>query len=190
MATWRMVVRTQAPGMPGPGFSTWHWRDATVVLQDEAPGARTALQAFYTQMATQQGSGVSHFFDGRFVEVDGDRLIQLPSWTSTGTNNASPSDALSGALAVCVTWRSASNSRSGRGRTFLSGWREQHNDASGTPDLAVTTAIATGIQNLVAYNADTDNGSFVVYSPTQGIARDITGGSIRDVWAVLRSRRD
>ena len=33
------------------------------------------------------------------------------------------------------------------------------------------------------------DGAFAVYSDAEAIARDITAGTVRDVWAVLRSRR-
>lgn len=190
MATWRMVVRTTAPGMPGPGYSTFHWRDGGAAEEIDGADAATALSAFYTAIAAQQGTGVSHYFDGRLVEVDGDRLLAAPTWTRPGTSNASPSDALTGALCVCVTWRTESNSRSGRGRTFLSGWREGSNDGSGTPESAVLTAVTSAISGLVTFNGNPLNGAFVVYSPTSSLSRDITSGTVRDVWAVLRSRRD
>ena len=190
MPTYRMVVRTTAPGMPGPGYSTFHWRSSAVPIAADLAAAAIALRDAYAAMATVQGSSVVHFFDGRFVEVNGDALLTAPVWSQPGTSGATASDALSPALCVVITWRTTSNSRSGRGRTFLSGWREGNNDASGTPGLSELVAVTNMAAELVAFNAETGNGAFVVWSPTDGLARDIVQGTVSDQWAVLRSRRD
>lgn len=189
MATWRTVVRTSYLPSGGPGYSTFHWRDPGLNPQADVEEAAEALRQAYLLLAPSLPSSTSFFCDGRFVEVDGDRLLQAPTWTFTGTSATGNLEPLPPANQICVTWRTDSNSRSGRGRTFLGGWTED-NSVSGLVGATARGRVVSMANSIVAYNGGADNGAFVVYSATQGIARDITGASVGNQWAILRSRRD
>lgn len=189
MPTWRAVVRTSYQPSGGPGYSTFHWRDPGTPVQPDAEEAGEALRQAYLLLAPSLPTTTAFFFDGRFVEVDGDGLVQVPTWTFTGTATTGSLEPLPPANQICITWRTGSNSRSGRGRTFLGGWTEDNN-VSGLVGATARGRVVSMVNSIVAYNNGVDNGAFAVYSPTQSIARDITGGSVSQQWAVLRSRRD
>lgn len=189
MPTWRAVVRTSYLPSGGPGYSTFHWRDPGTPVQPDAEEAGEALRQAYLLLAPSLPPSTSVYFDGRFVEVDGDRLVTVPTWTFTGTLSTGNLEPMPPANQVCITWRTESNSRSGRGRTFLAGWCED-NASSGLISATARGRVGAMVNSVVAYNNGVDNGAFSVYSPTQGIARDITGGTVSTGWAVLRSRRD
>lgn len=188
MATWRMTVRTTYPGGGGPGYNVFHYRDAggdpTPVLQD----AVDALQAAYTILRPSFPPSVTWSCDGRMLEVGGDTLIDLPDWSVSGSN-AATTEPLPTSNQIVVGWRTSSNSRSGRGRTFLAGWTESSN-VTGIPNSTALDLCRAFAASIVSFNGGLDNGAFQVYSQTQEIGRDITSAAVRPVWAVLRSRRD
>lgn len=63
-------------------------------------------------------------------------------------------------------------------------------DTDGTLTAGARTGFATAANNLISAFAPGDEGAVVVWSPTDQLARDITGAHIPDKFAVLRSRRD
>jgi hypothetical protein len=113
-----------------------------------------------------------------FEAVDGFTLGPV-----AGTSTLAP------VLQAVVGWRTTSATRSGRGRTFVGPLAVAASDADGTPAAGFLTALQNGAQAIVAHNDGVDTGAVGVWSPTQNLFRDITGFRIRDVFAVLRSRR-
>lgn len=73
-----------------------------------------------------------------------------------------------------------------RGRMFLPGLCEQSNSDGGAP----TTSIVSGFQASVNTLLTDWGGEAVVYSRTHFSGAAITGASVWNEWAVLRSRRD
>ena len=92
--------------------------------------------------------------------------------------------------AMVVTWRTQSATRSGRGRTFLGPLASSALQTDGTLSGSLVATVQDACDDLVAWNSVGTNGSFAVYSRTNGVARDITASKARDYVAVLRSRRD
>lgn len=72
-----------------------------------------------------------------------------------------------------------------RGRTFIPGVTEDVNTAQGKPNAGMFTAGTTAANALLSSPA-----VFCLWSRKNGIAALVTGFSMWDQWAVLRSRRD
>lgn len=188
MAIWRTVVQTSYVAPGGPGYMTFHFRDAggTQVPDDLAP-ALVALRDAFTAGRSIFPSNTRFSASGVWQEVDGTREVTGTAWSVDGTNTSG--SVMPGNVSVVIGWRTLDRTRSGRGRTFLSGYLSS-SSVDGTPSPAVLTSAQAIAQGIVTFNSGLGDGAFVVYSRTQGIARDITGFAVRDVWASLRSRRD
>jgi hypothetical protein len=93
-------------------------------------------------------------------------------------------------LAVVISWRTTSASRSGRGRTFLGPMGIQSLQSDGTPAAGLISAVRTAAQTLVDAQGNVDGTSLGVLSVKQGLLRDFTGSTVHDKWAYLSSRRD
>lgn len=71
------------------------------------------------------------------------RQPNLPEFRDTGATAAgsgAASDALPPGLAICLTLRTAGSGKSFRGRTYISGWNEAQNTASGAQAVGAATA--------------------------------------------------
>lgn len=195
MPIYRTAVRHDYAIPGGPGFNVWHFRSPQV--ETEPGGVLTAagiaLSAFYDGLAGLFPPGSRISWDGLWSGVDTDEY-RPPSgaWSVTGVAQGAQGY-LPAASAVCVSWRSSVNTGSGRGRTFLSPLDASIRDASGTPGAAALTTIRTECQQLVdAFGGEGPDigGAFGVYSRQENVIRDFVGFSVRDQFAVLRSRRD
>ena len=108
-------------------------------------------------------------------------VLPVTSEARTGTDAA---NALPNATMALFRWRTGVffAGREIRGRTFWPGLTETSNSATGNfSGAADLTADAT------AFIAASD---LAIYSPTRGIATNVTVGTCWDEFAVLRSRRD
>lgn len=191
MAIFRINVGLSWAGEGGPGVNTWHFRDSGGPLQGEdVEGAMQALKDFYT--------GCIGIYSNDVVVTAPAEVIQDPygapeyfattGWTLAGQGGGGKAPP---ATAAVVGWRTASATRSGRGRTFLSPITTAAIDANGTIGPTQLAALQSAANALVAWGDDEAvNGAFGVWSPTQSLFRDFTGARVRDRWAVLTSRRD
>lgn len=184
----RYAVRLDYPNGGGPGYNIWHFRGPTAGTDSQQ--AVDAIQAFYQAcIAYYQGGTTITGPDDVVADVD----TGAPTFEAVDGFSLGPvagTSTLPPALQAVVGWRTASATRSGRGRTFvgpLSGGAAQ---ADGTPGPELLAAMATGAQAVLDYNGTIDDGALGVWSPTTSTFRDFTGFRIRDVFAVLRSRRD
>lgn len=171
----------------GPGVNVWHFRTTD---PSDAQGCVDAIEAFYTTLLThyQQGAVIVgpedaivdiETEDPTFQAVDGFTL------NSTGTGGSAPP-----VLQAVCGWVTTSATRSGRGRTFVGPLEPGAMQTDGTPAATLVTDLNTAGQSIVDFNDGIGDGAIVVWSPTQGLARDIIGRRVRDQFAVLRSRRD
>lgn len=90
-------------------------------------------------------------------------------------------------LAACVSWRTAVNSRSGRGRTFVVGYNEAANTASATIASAVIGELYAAAASLIAGLVAADY-QLVVYSRTLDQANAVTTVIVDDRWDIQRRR--
>lgn len=189
MAIWRTTLEQTYAAVGGPGFSTLHFRHDGIEsdLAADLLAAQTAFAQALGKMQGQIQSTTRWRFSGVWQDVGGEAEVTTPNAVVQGT--ASGGGAAPSATALVLGWRTESRSRSGRGRTFLSGW-PAGSSTDGTPADSILTAARACIADVINFNEDFANGAWCVYSPTDALARDITGGAVRDIWAVLRSRRD
>lgn len=190
MATFRLtVVHSYAPA-GGPGINTFHFRTgggigSNIGLVDFVE----SLRVFYAAIASIYPTASSLRMQPQAVDVATDEIVVVPTWLVQGTSNAT-GGYLPTISQICLNWRTSSATRSGRGRTFLGPLSTGTAESNGTPTLVAATTITNAAQALIAASSEGEDGSPVVYSTQQGLARDITAGYVRDQFASLRSRRD
>ena len=93
-------------------------------------------------------------------------------------------------LAVVVSWRTTSASRSGRGRTFIGPLCAEAAQQDGTPTPACVNTIRDAASDLREASEGPLGWSLGVLSVKQGVLRDFTGEKVADRFAYLSSRRD
>lgn len=200
MAIYRCAVQITYPRPGSPGANVWHFRTGAGPGSEASnrTNAVAAIKKFYTDL----GGGAAQFFaNGISFKIenvvdlatnesyDQDVVVNGPS----GTSNTCPD-----VLCVCVSWRTSSSTRRGRGRTFLGPLSAAVMDTNGTPTDNAIAVVGTASQNLI--NASlTDNGWAIgIYGlqasgggPTAPrVLRDLVAYRVRDEFAILRSRRD
>jgi hypothetical protein len=194
MPTFRSIVTLNHPNLGGTATNSFHFVTepgaTSGEITDQVTSAAGALEAMYTQLAEFCYVGntvIQHSGEWVEVGVEDPEFAISPAWTETVgdiANGMPPHDCL------VVTWRTALAGRSGRGRTFLSPLNDVALEADGTPTASFRTLVEAAADEIITYNGDPDQGQFVVWSPTDEIARSITSRSTRNIFASLRSRRD
>ena len=120
------------------------------------------------------------------------------SVTGTGAVGYAPQ-----ALSVVVTWKTSIAARRGRGRTFLGPMGSGIMQTDGSITDANLTTIRTAAAALVTSSLGYANGAIgvygvetprtddsVPYSSLPHVFRDYTSSSVRDIFGIMRSRRD
>lgn len=184
---YRYVVSLNYPQGGGPGANIWHFR---ALSQADTQPVIDAIEAFYVPLLPffQQGMqvvGPDEAVNG--IEGDSPEYEPQTGFTLTSTDSGPVAPPMCQAV---VGWRTASATRSGRGRTFVGPFGEDSIDTNGSLSAALLTACNAAGQTVVDFNDSLGNGAIGVWSPTQNVLRDITGRRVRDQFAVLRSRRD
>lgn len=189
MAIWRTVLEQTYSTPGGPGYSTFHYRHDGIDadLAADLNTAQGALLTALSQMVPFLPTTTTWRTSGVWQEVQGTREVTTGRATATGTSASTL--LLPGNVCFVLGWRTEDRTRSGRGRSFLSGLASNATD-NGTPTSAALTAAAAAITSLVNFNAGPANGSWGIYSEQDAVIRDITGGRMRDVFGSLRSRRE
>lgn len=191
MGIYRIPVKLEGTTTPGgPWMNVMHVRLVDDTETGELDSALNALQQFY--------ESVRGFIPNTVSITLGEGMIRDPLGSPEYVNDdrrvlqggAAEGQHLSALLAVTVSWRTSSATRSGRGRTFVGplGWSAQEGD--GTPSAGVIAAINAAANGLVSDSSGTNGWAFGVLSTKQGLFRDVTGHSVRDRFAFLSSRRD
>jgi hypothetical protein len=188
MAIYRVPITMSWSGQSEGAINVWHIRTLA--------GASTGLDAmvghlkdFYTSLRNLYPSSVTIAAPPLAVSVGAEpEYAQLGDpWRVTGSGGAG---FIAAPTALTVTWYTASATRSGRGRTFLGPLTAGLNSADGTPSDENLPAIRAAAQSLVSASLSDGNGAIVVYSQVQSVGRDIVRSNVRDVWSVMRSRRN
>lgn len=199
MPTYRLPVRLQAP-VAGQCVNVWHIRTVTTpLLSSELQAAVNAIRGFYTSLVTLIPSGTAISADFALNNVDNtDQVVSWAALNATGTGNLLPPH-----LAVCLTWKTSQRTRRARGRTFLGPLVVGTNDSTGTPAQTNLDQITAAANTLISASTAGNGWAIGVWGlvdpapkgQTKGLNllphmhRDITGVTIRDQFAVLRSRR-
>jgi len=187
----QLVVRTDYTAVSGgPGYNVWHW--------DEDPGssddvnveqASGRLQAFYQALTEYMRTSTTISLQPDIIRLDSTDLLAADTWTLTG-DDASSSQSLPPATALCLTFRTAVRSRRGRGRKFLSPFSTVASEANGTPGEGFRQNVDAAAGANLVLPGDSVDGGFGVYSSADGLIRRYTAAIVPNEWAVLRSRRD
>lgn len=191
MSIYRVPVEIDYDGTGGPGVNVWHL-SATGLVQNEELNlaeALDALEAFYTKL-------VSFYYGQTRIKI-GQGIIKDPLGapeyvpddlrTVSGTSGAQGPNLVQ----IVVGWRTASATRSGRGRTFIGPLAGAANDAAtGGPTAGIVTAVQTAATELVEDSASANGWAIGVLSTKTGVFRETTGASVKNRFGVLRSRRD
>lgn len=206
MAVWRLNVYGDFGAGAGRCINTWHVRTGNLVTTEQAAvnSAAGAIRAFTQAMSASYPSLVAGSMKCDFA-VNVETGEDLPISTSTfapvvftgGALHAPPH------LAICVSWKTSIRARRGRGRTFLGPLVTAAMQSDGTVTDALLTTLSTAATSLV--NASLTDNDWAVgvwglenpapknfagdYNDLPHVIRDITGFTISDKFAVMRSRR-
>jgi hypothetical protein len=198
MAVFRIPVELSWPGTGAPGVNVFHLRTTedsgtpgNDLIVDEA---LDHLETFYTWVANNilvQGTTVR--MGGDIVDVTTQEGLTAPERTVT---NLGATDAAPPALALVVGWKTSLVARRGRGRTFLGPLALNVIQTDGTPNNTILANLQTQVNTFVSESMAIAGGAFAIWGQESAgleeprVARDIVSGNVRDIFAVLRSRRD
>lgn len=187
MPTIKIPVRIDYPNSGGPGYNVFHARvnDVETDLED----ALDALESFYNTLPSLWGSTTSLTIGEGMINDPYGSPTYLPDDVRVITGTGTPT-ALPQLLAICISWRTPSATRTGRGRTFLGPLVTGTAQADGTPIDAIVTAVRDSAQFLVGQSTGANGWAFGVYSQKDALFRDWVGSSVKDRFSYLSSRRD
>ena len=190
MATWRLPVVSTWGGPGSPGVGIWHVRNTGDDTSSvELDNLSEAIRQFYSDIKEQFPDSVTFDFDGELVEIHtGTISHEAPAWHVQG--NAGNVPLAPAAAMICLTMRTDSSTRSGRGRKFLGPVATLTCQADGTPTTAAIIDVQNAADTMIGVSTGFANGAIGVYSPTQDLFRDVLSATISDQFAVLRSRRN
>lgn len=193
MGVYRFRVQYTYPGGGGPGYSLFHFRttvDGGTELDADLTAARDALSAFFGAIRSLWPSTMTVSGDTSWVNVvTQEEAGRTSAFSYPGTSTAT--NYLPIATALVLSHYTSSRTRSGRGRTFIGPLAGSVADSAGAPTLAARTTLVTeATARLLTPFTGAGDGAFVVWSPTQQLARDVTQFRTGPKFAVLRSRRD
>lgn len=191
-------VRTVFTGWPGaPGLMTHFFARIGSWDAGAAEQASTRVKDALLPLRSEFPSGLTYKIEGIVDEIEqsnGNLLnsFSVPSVTNTGIGSAEQAPH---ALQVCVSWATDGvvAGRRVRGRTFIGPLAASIVDGDGTPKAGlITKAIAFGDAMRDAGLSDVRHVIWHRPSPggSDGSHHDVTDHTVRDVFAVLRSRRD
>lgn len=189
MAIVRVPVRIEYVMAGGPGFNIWHVNVGIGGGDADLDEALSALESFYTKIKQLYSQGAKIVIgEGMISDPLGD-----PTYLDDDSRTVLSSGASSSApamVALVAGWRTASATRSGRGRTFLGPVSGGALQTDGTPEPVILGTVRTAASALVADSQSANGWALGVLSTKQGTFREFTGVTVRDRWAVLTSRRD
>lgn len=191
MALYRYIVDLAWSGSGSPGVNVWHMRtsEPEFILQD-VQTLIDDLGTFYQGMAQFYPPSVSVTGRGEIVkDFDGAPTFEDVDGFSVSGGSSNPAYApLSSA--IVVGWKTNSATRAGRGRTFISPLSAGTIDTNGTPTAGTISSMQTIAATLVTNSKGSPNGALGVWSASTNTFRDFVSSTVRDQFAVLRSRRD
>lgn len=198
MATWRLPVALTYDLGGGPGVNVWHLRNTGEPFDDDVQECVDAIHAFYSTVASGAIAGADGYQAG--MRISADTVINVDSDESASVDwdtitVPATGDVAPPVLALCMTWRTSIAARRGRGRSFMGPLSQNALQDNGTPAEDFRAVHVGAAQDLVDFNDGFDNGAVVVYGRTAigsstHVARDITGFSVPNEFAIMRSRRD
>lgn len=196
-----VILRTSASIggtlMSSPGISQVWWAPQTAGGSTaDATDCLARFRAMWDAVKALMSPGITLTFDNVCLAIEATTGVlqgtftgTLPlSVTGTGVTDALPRQT-QGLLRVSTN--TVINGRRVRGRLFVPGPVETHNDSSGLPNSTYTSTLTTAAAGLLVAGATTSMP--VVWHrpllPGQGAAPLWSGVAASPNWSVLRSRR-
>lgn len=182
-------IRTTWRGVAGTPFYSNHYfvDDATLATAQDAVNA---IGTFWSSLAGNISALLNYTVEADVARIDSVTGELLGNWTAlnvtgSGTNAG---EYLPGQVQGIVRWETSTvvAGHRLRGRTFIPGPTEPLSVAPGVPVVGYSDALTI---NANAVIADAGN-VMVIWSPTHGEYRPVTGATGLRYWATLRSRRD
>lgn len=202
MAILRFPVDITFDGPGSPGVNVFHGRAGglAATIESQAQDIADALNAFYVSLANTSALGGIYNSTTTVdlgVVVDVETQEQYTPTFAAVSGNAGTTEAPQ-VLQIVVGWRTAVAARRGMGRTFCGPCHAAVAQSDGSPvDLNITTVSDAAAALVTASQGLTDCalgvwGLDVAGTGPDGakVLRDFTSSSVKDKFAVLRSRRD
>ena len=188
MATWEYAVDITWPGPGLPGVNVWHFRTESEG-GDGAQAVVDVIEQFYVAVAAALFCVADTTWTGaqEVVKVTDRSSTPVDTWTLT---QSSGDQVYMSPVMLVLTLATSSATKSGRGRKFIGPVGGFQGSEDGTPQAADVAALQAAGAALVSASQGLTLSAIGVYSPTQGLFRDLTSTRVRDVFATLRSRRD
>lgn len=211
MPVYRVPVNITWSGPGSPGANIWHFSvdDVTNTPAQNLQEAVNSLHAFYTgltalgQFSQNLYGGNTALSLGQVVDVETKKVMDTPTWTTiTGSGGA----VLPPSLQVCVSWSSDLAARRGRGRTFLGPLGGQVRADDGTLQDDFLTGIRAKATSFLTDSKSANGWAVGVWAQRDAmpgkaitskqraaaphIFREFLTASVKDQFAILRSRRD
>lgn len=190
MPLYRVQPRYRFNFGSGGGTNTWCIRTVGADIADgDLADAIAALKAFYTACAPLLTNNTVVSFDGVVREISGEPRYVDPAdpWSVTGSGGGGAGPA---AGQACVSWKTSSATRRGRGRTFIGPLATNAIDVNdGTLTTTRYQGLLVAAGQLIDASSSAGQWAIAVYSELDGVARDIVAAGVTDQVAVLRSRR-
>lgn len=136
MPVYRVPVSLSYAGPGSPGVNVLHIRTAGVPLEGdtERENAMVAIRNFYASTSLLYHASTVIRFPTELVDVEDNEIVSVAARNEiSGAGTATVM--LPPASCICVSWKSSSATRAGRGRTFLGG---------GSPRPCSTPTAASG----------------------------------------------
>jgi len=193
-------VTTQWSGFTGaPGWTVTHWGAGGGTLTEACDAATSAMRTFWDSLKTNFPTGITFqvLQEVPMLDVASGSLQDVLSATSTPAAVTGLGSGVTAAPAgASVIWGTGTvrNGRRLRGRTYLVPLASTQYEANGSLTASAITSIGNAAQTLrstvasplmVFGRPDAD-----VPGLETGVAANVVSHSIRDLVAVLRSRRD
>jgi len=182
-----------------PGYTNLYWRDpgSADMSQAVVNSAVTAVDTWLNAFQSSIPNGVSYVIDPAVdvIEDTTGHLVNLFTATPAASRLGTAVGNFAAGSGAVVNWKTQNlrNNRKIRGRTFMVPYSSAAMDAQGTLDNTKLTAVRTATGNMIS--AFGTSALVVWCRPTtqggsDGVAATVTGYTIPDMAAVLRSRRD
>ncbi|HEV2818865.1 MAG TPA: hypothetical protein VGW40_16780 [Allosphingosinicella sp.] len=182
-----------------PGYSNLYWRDpgSGDMSQSVVNSAVTAVDTWLNAFQSSIPTAVNYVIDPAVDVIDDTtgNLVNLFTASPAAARLGTGAGAYSAASGAVVNWKTTGirNGRKIRGRTFMVPYAGTALDVTGSLDNTKLTAVRTATQNMIS--AFGTSALVVWCRPTgpdesDGVAATVTGFTIPDMAAILRSRRD
>lgn len=165
-------------------------RNGVAITQALTNTIGAAIRAAFVVASTGWNNSVGTTITLHQVGLRDINQPNLPEFIDTGTPAAglATGDLLPLNVSLCVTLRTANAGRSFRGRSYLWGFTETANGATGTANAGLLTSAVTWV-TAIQSALNSSNFSLAVVSRSRSIVSDVTSVQVRDaVWDTQRKR--